>query len=236
MRTQRNSPLPFKTILFALLASLLVSGCSVRVQYVQELFSKALEKPQDVTLSAEEIEQFPHAAQYITVDNQAQALMALAFDDNNLLKWRTGGDEIIRTFNGRLVGSVNLNGAIAHVSNLAADPLHCLRKNLSNPSQCPNSWQRQVWLTSATDAHLHDTAVNYRSEFALVGEEQLTLASGATVTAVKVEETSAQFTNTFWLEKRTGRTVKSRQFMAPAIGYAEIEEVKPYANDLKVMD
>ena len=93
-----------------------------------------------------------------------------------------------------------------------------------------------MWLSSATDAHLHDTAVNYRSEFALAGEEQLTLASGARVTAVKVEESSAQFTNTFWLEKATGRTVKSRQFLAPGIGYAEIEEVKPYANDLKVMD
>src|SRR5690606_9277533 len=117
-------------IALLLLATSLVSGCSVRIKNYVELVEKFVEGPENVELSAEEIKAYPYAGQYITVSEQPRALMALAFDDNNLLKWRTGGDEIISTQHGRFIGSVNMNGAIAHTSNLENDPLNCFKRTV----------------------------------------------------------------------------------------------------------
>ncbi|WP_417685403.1 YjbF family lipoprotein [Pseudidiomarina gelatinasegens] len=236
MTTQRK---PFQMFKQAAIIALLVttaSGCSVRVKNYVEIAQRAFETPDDVSLSVQEIKDYPYAAQYIRVDNRPRALMALAFDDENVLKWRTGGDEIIHTRHGRFIGSVNISGAIAHTDNLNDDPLVCLKRNLQEPSQCPTTWQRKVWITSATEKNLKDSVLTYSSEFAVLGTEQWTHPDTTELTVYKIEETSELFTNTFYLEQKTGRTVKSRQFVAPSTGYVEIEEVKPYANDLKAVN
>lgn len=212
------------------------SGCSVRIKNYVEMAGKLFESPEDISLSQQEIKDYPYAAQYIRVEGSPRAVMALAFDDNNVLKWRTGGDEVIHTKHGRFVGSVNMNGAISHTSDLDRDPLPCIQQNLQQPHLCPSEWQRTQWYSSATETHLHDTARTYSSEFRVIGQQQHTHADGTTLTVYEVEEVSDSFTNTFYLEQKTGRVVKSRQFLAPTIGYASIEEVKPYANDLQVVN
>lgn len=216
-------------------ASMLIAGCSVRLQNYVEIVSELASSPEDVNLTQQEIEEFPYAGSYIQVTERPRAFMALAFDDNGVLKWRTGGDEIIHTRNGRIIGSTNMSGAIAHTSNVNEDPLSCFQQSIKtdrNPDQCATTWQRSVWVTTATPEHFSDSLHTYTSEFKQLETTQLTLASSKTFTAIKIEEVSEQFTNTFYIDQTSGRIVKSHQLIAPPQVYATIEEVKPYVNDM----
>lgn len=226
-----------------------LAGCSGRVQNTIELTKHIFNTPEDITLSAEEIQAYPYAAHYIKIDGQTRALMALAFDDNNVLKWRTGGEEVLMTRHGRLVGSVNMNHGPSHTTQLQNDPLGCLQRALRNkqsPSACPTKWQRQIWVSSATPVHLSDTVYALSSRFELLGNEAITLENGYGYSALKVREVSVPepnaehissaditFENTFWLDTQSGRTLKSQQFISPVLGYAALEEVKPYGKHMK---
>jgi hypothetical protein len=223
-------------IIILALISALISGCSVRLQNYKEIVSELFNTPEDVTLSHQEIEEFPYAGSYIKVQERPRAFMALAFDDNGVLKWRTGGEEIIHTKHGRIVATNNMSGAITNTSNLSNDPLKCFRLAVINKQDllnCPTTWQRDIWVTSATPEHIEDQAYTYTSTFRVGATEQITLANGKTHTAIKIEEQSesvsqTSITNSFYIDTDTGRIVKSNQLIAPPSIFAEIEEVKPY--------
>jgi hypothetical protein len=231
-------------VIILALISTLMSGCSVRLQNYKEIVTELFNTPEDVTLSPQEIEEFPYAGSYIKVTERPRAFMALAFDDNGVLKWRTGGEEIIHTKHGRIVATNNMSGAIALTSNLNNDPLQCFRIAISTAStndinnqidNCPTAWQREVWVTSATPDKIEDQAYTYNSTFSVGAQEQITLATGATHTAIKIEEQASisssddeSVTNTFYISIDNGRIVKSHQLIAPPSIFADIEEVKPY--------
>lgn len=231
-------------IIILALISTLISGCSVRLQNYKEIVTELFNTPEDVTLSQQEIEEFPYAGSYIKVDERPRAFMALAFDDDGVLKWRTGGEEIIHTKHGRIIATNNMSGAIAHTSNLKTDPLGCLRAAIRSDQDittCPTNWQRDIWVTTATPNKIEDQAYTYTSEFRVGATEQVSLANGTTHQAVKIEESVStnqddKFTNTFYISTETGRIVKSHQLIAPLSTstsssestFATIEEVKPY--------
>jgi len=227
-------------IIILALISTLISGCSVRLQNYKEIVTEIFSSPEDVTLSQQEIEEFPYAGSYIKVDERPRAFMALAFDDNGVLKWRTGGEEIIHTKHGRIIATNNMSGAIALTSNLNNDPLQCFRIAITNDinnqiDNCLTAWQREVWVTSATPDKIEDQAYTYNSTFSVGAQEQITLATGATHTAIKIEEQASisssddeSITNTFYISIDNGRIVKSHQLIAPPSIFADIEEVKPY--------
>lgn len=217
------------------LISALISGCSVRLQNYKEIVTELVSSPEDVTLSPQEIEEFPYAGSYIQLTERPRAFMALAFDDKGVLKWRTGGDEIIHTKHGRITATNNMSGAITHTSNLENDPLACIRlsiKNHQDSTNCPSTWRRDVWVTTATPKHISDSLYHYESTFSHHEKQQLTLATGATFEVIKVEETNDQFTNIFYIDTETARIVRSQQLIAPPNVYATIEEVKPYTNEV----
>lgn len=223
-------------ILILALISALISGCSVRLQNYKEIVTELFNTPEDVTLSQQEIEEFPYAGSYIKVQERPRAFMALAFDDHGVLKWRTGGEEIIHTKHGRIIATNNMSGAIASTSNLNNDPLKCLRLAITNNHDllnCPTTWKRDIWVTSATPEHINEQAYTYTSTFNVGATEQVTLANGSTHTAVKIEEqleatNQTRVTNTFYIDTDSARIVKSHQLIAPPNIFAEIEEVKPY--------
>ncbi len=227
-------------VMLTVLTSL--AGCSARLSNYAEFVKFAASDAKDVTLSQSEIEVFPYAAQYIQFTGQPRALMALAFDDKGTLKWRTGGDEIIITRYGRMVGSVNMSGAVAHTSHLAQDPLACLVKNIKQTEQCATRWERQIWVSSATVDSLHDQAFKVLSEFRVGNTQNLSLPNGSQVTVTHIEESLQvfddaephEFTNEFWLENSTGRVVKSTQFISPQVNEVTIEEVKAYIGNTHV--
>jgi len=223
------------SILFLIAISFALGGCSVRLQNYAEITSALFSSPEDVTLSQQEIEEFPYAGSYIQVTERPRAFMALAFDDKGVLKWRTGGDEIIHTKHGRIIATNNMSGAIALTSQLDNDPLACIRIaiiNKTTTAHCPQKWERDVWVTTATPEHINDRLYHYQSTFSQKEAEQVTLATGATFKAIKIEETNEVFTNTFFIDTDSGRIVKSHQLIAPPNVYADIEEVKPYTNEV----
>lgn len=254
-RTQNNNmtakhSLYIQIIILALISTL-ISGCSVRLQNYKEIVTELFNTPEDVTLSQQEIEEFPYAGSYIQVDERPRAFMALAFDDNGVLKWRTGGEEIIHTKHGRITATNNMSGAIAHTSNLKNDPLACfreaIRRNNQDLTNCPTTWQRDIWVTTATPNKIEDQAYTYTSEFSVGATEQVNLANGPTHQVIKIEErisTSTSIgtsdnnvaTNTFYISTDNARIVKSHQLIAPPSSsqsssestFATIEEVKPY--------
>ncbi|WP_404408619.1 YjbF family lipoprotein [Pseudidiomarina marina] len=228
-------------VIILALISTLISGCSARLQNYQEIVTELFSTPEDVTLSQQEIEEFPYAGSYIQVDKRPRAFMALAFDDNGVLKWRTGGEEIIHTKHGRITATNNMSGAIAHTSNLKNDPLGCFRVAIIDDNDletCSTTWQREIWVTTATPEKIEDQAYTYTSEFKVGATEQVSLANGSEHQVIKIEErvstgtSDHHITNTFYISTDNGRIVKSHQLIAPQSNsestFATIEEVKPY--------
>lgn len=234
MTSRQQLPI-INIIIFAIIV-ISLGGCSVRLQNYVEITSELFKSPEDVTLSQQEINEFPYAGSYIQVTERPRAFMALAFDDNGVLKWRTGGDEIIHTKHGRIIATNNMSGAITLTSNLENDPLACMRKAITHNApieSCPSSWQRDVWVTTATPEHINDSLYHYESTFTQEEAQPLTLSTGVRFEKViKVEETSEQFTNTFYIDTNSGRVVSSQQLIAPPNVYATVEEVKPYTNEV----
>ena len=221
--------------LMAVVALLHTSGCSVRVNNWLEMADAAFASPQDVELSSEEIADYPYAAQYIQVDDQPRALMALNFDDNGKLKWITGGSEVFITQVGRVVSTVDAYGGPRHTSNLENDPLLCwinsLQQQKTTPTTCSDTWHREV---EFGDVGLQNNErLEIHSTFSNLGQESVKMLNGEVHQAVKLSEESKYFKNVFWLELETGRVIKSRQWLSKIIGNAQVQEVKPYSGDLK---
>ncbi|KFZ31343.1 hypothetical protein IDSA_01030 [Pseudidiomarina salinarum] len=229
-------------------AILSVAGCSTRVKNLAEIAKFAVDEPDDVVLTAAEIKDYPHAAQYIEFDDQPQVLMALNFDDQGVLKWRTGGEEVVMTRRGRFIGSVNIANAPIQIQEHNPDPLLCMSKNMQRKepvtSNCESVWQRTLWINNRTETTSRDTTCTLVSEFSHSGEETLLMPNDEQIAAQVITESGEvmptvqgqepiPFENTFWIDPGTGRTLKSRQFVSPTIGYVDITEVKAYAGDVR---
>jgi hypothetical protein len=63
-----------------------------------------------------------------------------------------------------------------------------------------------------------------------VGREEITLGSGERFTATQVHEdctsSGTSFRNTYW-KNGNGTVRRSRQWVSPIVGYAEIEVLRP---------
>lgn len=237
-----------RKLILSALALTLISGCSLRVKNLAELAERALTDPEDATLTQQEMRDYPYAANYLQFEGLPRVLVVLNFDDNNVLKWRSGGEEVFMTQNGRLVGTVNVPFALAQVSNIKADPLVCISRNLTQSDQvtpaqlkeqCPQQWQSTRWLNLTDKEAAHYATYQVTSTITDISNESLTLPNGDQVSAIKVteeirlapkpEQAEQEYTNTFWLEKTTGRAVKTHEWISPKLGYMSTEEVQIYS-------
>ncbi|RUO30128.1 YjbF family lipoprotein [Aliidiomarina sedimenti] len=198
-----------------------IVGCTAVTEETRATLEYAFSKPDDVQLSADEINDFPYTALYAKWDDSAQILIVLGYIDSGEYNWVSADRETMVTVNGRVVRTAGVDYELMAVSNLSQDPLQCV---VTAPANCALSWQRQIDIGTEDSRYTRSV----RSEFRILGDEVLQLPSGEyQVTRVEEHGTigSQKFHNTFWIEA-DGHVVKSRQLIVPERKLLELTQVK----------
>lgn len=229
----------------ALLLLVALSGCNSGFQDALETTKRVFVLPEGITLTPEEISELSYAASYIQLQDKPRAVMVLNYDDNGLLSWAAGPHEVIATRYGRVVFTRNIQGGPEFVSNLQADPIACVRKELRDTqdenvdlSICSANWVRNIEIGSPIQNNNQRLEITGHFDFQNMTRQSITLPNENTYEAVKLNEVLTvqpgdfQVENTFWLEAETGRVLKSRQWFSPEQGFITTEEVKAYVGDM----
>jgi len=219
--------------LFGLATMALLAGCSAVSYDLQKTWEYALQKNQDVVLTAEHIAEFPYTAMYGRVDKGPQILVVLGFVDKTgsaeRLSWITGSRESVTTEHARVISTSGLDVDLAGVSDMEKDPLRCVLDNKPGVESCSSQWIRQIDMLGNEDTSRAGTETII-SSFTVLGNETIELPNGPKQ-VVRVEEKGRfifarqTFTNEFWLEA-DGHVVKSKQQLMPYTKPIELTEVK----------
>lgn len=224
---------------------LIVTGCGTRVDAMAKTAKYAIWGAPDVTLTQQQIEELPYAAQYVTLEGQARAMLVLGFDDSNQLHWLSGQKESLVTQSGRIISMVNvdkphdtIDASIHSTAYLTDDPLHCLTQpTVSGQQNCPRQWQAEI----STAPGVSQKRYQIKTTFDLGSSAEVDLPSGHKASAVKLTEKvisqsqgqTWHYTNYYWLEDSTRRIIKSSQQYIPEFPRAHWLEVKAYSKHLQ---
>lgn len=209
-----------------------IAGCTAVTEETRATIAYALQKPDSVELSADEVAAFPYTALYARWTDGPQALLVLGYVDSNEFSWVSADRETLITKQGRVIRTAGVDYDLVGVSNLAADPLRCI---VTAPDACERTWQREieVQVEIAHQRHLdHAYSRALESRFEVLGTEQLELAAGV-YDVTRVEEHGVVrfsgreqgFTNVFWLEA-DGHVIKSVQQVVPQRASLELTQMK----------
>ena len=188
-----------------LLLCLLAQGCTQTQKSLGETVKLALLGPDDVQVTAEQVESLPYASMYLRVNDGQRIFVVLGFAENGQQKWITRDRTMIVTQHGRVVKTLGLTNSLHEVSNLEQDPL-------ADPLRLTEgaSWHRQLSWSQAGRFHAA-TAV---SHFTRLQDEVLDLAGRKVACRVWQEEVVAgnkSWRNIFWIDTTTGQVRQSRQ-------------------------
>lgn len=243
MRAKVLTPL---IVVFSLLS---LAGCNSGFSNVIQTARSALLPPEDITLSNDVIEALPYAASYIQLQDYSRAVMVLNYDDSGVLKWSAGAHEVIATRYGRVVFTRNINGAPQFTGNQQADPLACIRSAIranseattetnTEFSECQQNWVRDIEIGTPIQNNNQRLQLSSSFNFSAASTTSLTLPNERTYDTIMLTETlkvqpgNQQLENTFWLETKTGRVLKSHQWLSPQLGFITTEEIKAYQGDM----
>lgn len=221
------------TLYILALSSLLLSGCSQKIQDVSATFNETAFGIDDVELSAEHINSLPYASAFVKINDGATIFMVLALAEPNpvtgviQLKWMSSDNAMIVTENGRIVKTLAL-------------PHHNLAQ-LQNTTQLTPSVQPDFATLLAKQASwqaTYDWMPNYHYGYQATVTPLIGQKSVLTSPIWEKEVTSlneyisfpaldAQFTNQYWIDDK-GRVAKSIQFLGPEMGTIEMLILKPF--------
>lgn len=204
-----------------LLLCLLAQGCTQTQKSLGETVKLALLGPDDVQVTAEQIESLPYASMYLRVNNGQRIFVVLGFDENGQQKWITRDRTMIVTQHGRVVKTLGLADNLHEVDNLAQDPL-------ADPLHLTEgaSWTRALSWSQAGRFH---TAMAV-SRFSRLPDEVLELAGRRIACRVWQEEVDADgkvWRNIFWIDTTTGQLRQSRQTLGGDDFSVETTILKP---------
>ncbi|PSU68057.1 YjbF family lipoprotein [Photobacterium phosphoreum] len=232
--------IPISKRLLISVAALLLSGCSQKITSVNDTVRVAIKGTADIHKSANTIAALPYASTYVRIDNQSQLFMVLALAESAtgetvttpssktsppLLKWLASDHGMLVTQSGRIVKTVNLAaGNLSTTTSKTVDPL-TLGLHLATT---PTTWQRHIdWQPGYHNGYQLD------SQFVFNQPEVLTI-NGKSVPVLRfsenvtVKQLDRHYSNTFWIEQRTGKVVKSQQYIAPDLPSVEMTILKPF--------
>ncbi|EKE82135.1 hypothetical protein A10D4_10169 [Idiomarina xiamenensis 10-D-4] len=220
--------------------AILLTACGSRIDNLMETAKYAVGGDGDVSLSQQQISDYPYAAMYANLADKPRALLALGYNDNGHYSWLSGSAEAFVTYQGRIVATEGLPSNILFTSQVHDDPLGCWQQQRAN---CVTQWSRYIDLTTSYSRHQQTLTETQRltvnSSFEQQAEEAIELPDGQTINAIHlvehgmVAETKQSFTNHFWLEPETRRVIKSQQWLGHQLGYLSLLEVKPYSADIQ---
>ncbi|MCC5879396.1 MAG: YjbF family lipoprotein [Idiomarina sp.] len=244
----------FKISLRTLVAGCVVaslSACTAVFTDVVSTWQYAIKKDEDVSLSPEQITQFPYTAIYVRQGDAARALVVLGFIDGPetdqqsgeaYYNWISADRETLVTQQGRIVQTSNLSADLLARTEQEADPLRCIADTLAHAGfagldahDCDSDWR----YTMDIDSEGGQFSVDTRSEFTVATREVLSLPQ-AEVEVIKITE-HVEFArsragriqtveNQFWLEQ-DGHVVKSIQHIAPHQAPFTLTQVKWVGRD-----
>lgn len=232
---------PSPTLILTLFIFLSLTGCSQKIQSVQETLKLAFSPPEDITKSKEDIDALPYASLYAKVGDNPRAFLVLGFAskvnindaqlvDKHVLKWLTSNNEMLVSLNGRIIKTVNFNtGDLESIYSQDIDPL-LLGLHKKNT---PTNWKRTInhssnsmyALSISSSFHpkgLQVVKINGHDKNALLFEER-----------VSVDGNTADHINYFWLEPQTGKVISSIQQLAPNTPFIETHVLKPFSDGAK---
>ncbi|ART81796.1 hypothetical protein CBP31_03475 [Oceanisphaera profunda] len=212
----------------ALTAVLLLTACSQRAADINHTLRVATVGYKDAVITKEYVTALPYAAIQFKWGDGPRVLSALAFAENDELKWVTQDKTMIVTQHGRLVRTLGFSHDLTYTANINQDPL----------PQLLQLWQqgKHELLRWGTE---HDWQPGYYSGYQAIsrfeyrGQEQVSIL-GEPVTLIKFSEQvvypklNIEQENTFWLAADTGVVIKSQQFIGPGLPAVEITLLKPY--------
>ncbi|WP_413522607.1 YjbF family lipoprotein [Photobacterium phosphoreum] len=231
---------PISKLLLISATALFVSGCSQKINSINDTVRVAVQGTADIHKSANTIAALPYASTYVRIDNQSQLFMVLALAESAtgetvttpssktsppLLKWLASDHGMLVTQSGRIVKTVNLAaGNLSTTTSKTVDPL-TLGLHLATT---PTTWQRHIdWQPGYHNGYQLD------SQFVFDQPEVLTI-NGKSVPVLRfsenvtVKQLERHYSNTFWIEQRTGKVVKSQQYIAPDLPSVEMTILKPF--------
>ena len=231
---------PISKLLLISATALFVSGCSQKINNINDTVRVAVQGTADIHKSANTIAALPYASTYVRIDNQSQLFMVLALAESAtgetvttpssktsppLLKWLASDHGMLVTQSGRIVKTVNLAaGNLSTTTSKTVDPL-TLGLHLATT---PTTWQRHIdWQPGYHNGYQLD------SQFVFDQPEVLTI-NGKSVPVLRfsenvtIKQLDRHYSNTFWIEQRTGKVVKSQQYIAPDLPSVEMTILKPF--------
>ncbi len=208
-----------------MLAVVFISGCGRQNSLIIDTAKLAVLGQPDVTMSAQQVAEIPYASAYLKVGDAPRAFVVLGLAEDQQLKWFTADHNMVATHNGRISKTVGFDCDLLYSSDAAHDPLG---KNLLN-LQTPYHWQhREIWSTC------HRSGYTLQSTFINQGPETLTILDKAH-SLLRVDEQvyiaalNMHYTNSFWLDPKTGSVVQSHQYLGPDLPLIQFTILKPYA-------
>ena len=231
---------PISKLLLISATALFVSGCSQKINSINDTVRVAVQGTADIHKSANTIAALPYASTYVRIDNQSQLFMVLALAESAtgetvttpssktsppLLKWLASDHGMLVTQSGRIVKTVNLAaGNLSTTTRKTVGPL-TLGLHLATT---PTTWQRHIdWQPGYHNGYQLD------SQFVFDQPEVLTI-NGKSVPVLRfsenvtIKQLDRHYSNTFWIEQRTGKVVKSQQYIAPDLPSVEMTILKPF--------
>lgn len=206
----------------AFFSLLMLGGCSNTASVTHETIKYALMGVDDVTVSAEHINQLPYASAYLKIGDNPRVFVVLAYVNGDERAWLTADRVMVITRHGRVIKTVGMSNDLALSVPDAADPL-------SMPMVASADWHAlaewdQVYLSG------------YRLESTLVraGQDTLDLVTRE-INAVRFEEQvtlrpgGTSWTNVFWRDPVSGQVVKTRQHLGPDLPVIELTILKPFS-------
>lgn len=208
-----------------LILLLLLSACSSTHQAYLRTLKLAFDTTQDIKLASSDIMQSPADLAYVKKGDFSEVVMALAFIDDSQYQWVSADNISLIEQYGRLVKTFalphNLDFLVAQTDDPLGDAL-----NINDNS---------AWLRAIDINHQH-FGVKISSRFTIKGSHTLQVQERE-IDTVLIEEVvsvpesdkyrfkETQWLNQFWISKKSGRVIRSKQKAVPDGDYFDITYV-----------
>ncbi|KKO46953.1 hypothetical protein WG68_03185 [Arsukibacterium ikkense] len=190
-------------------------GCAGTYRAYVDMLSYAFTPPTDASLSLAQVNASATDLLYLRHGDRPQAVLALAFIEQQQHKWISADGVLLVLEQGRLVRTSGLSNDLLYLTNRAADPLKRL----------PDELFRASWLRLA-DWSKGEYGYQINSEFKAAGLQDLAFFDQSIKTLVFEERVeypnqanfigvNKSFNNTYWFDSATGLLVQSRQQLSP---------------------
>ena len=207
----------------AMLAGLLLQGCTPGQQSMVDTFSAVVTGDRDITVPDAQIAALPYSTMYLRLNGGQRIFVVLGYIGQDQSKWLSQDGAMMVTRNGRLMKTVNLHYNLLNITATTPDPL-LQAKSLT----AGTTWQRVIQWTEEG----HYRAATLKSRFEPAGSEVLNIAGQAVPCQVwheNVESTAPvrSWRNTFWIDTRTSQVRQSQQMLGAGVFPVEFTTLKP---------